>query len=268
MNVAEIQRALLARDYDLGRSGSARNGADGEFGPKTRAAVLAELARHPGYLAPGAEPSAWSDSRLIVAAEQLIMCLAGIPTGTVDGIPGAMTRIAREAWAKKVAGGRPVLPASPVLRPVHTLVWHCTATSERKEFTVAQIDAMHRARGFAQIGYHKLVHLDGTVSEGRPEHLAGAHVEGHNTGTLGYSYVGGVDAKGKAKDTRTPEQMQAMIRLTREAIARYRLRAVMGHRDFSPDRDGDGIVEPHEWVKVCPCFNAIAEYGALLNEAA
>ena len=42
------------------------------------------------------------------------------------------------------------------------------------------------------------------VSEGRPESEIGAHVAGHNTGTIGYSYVGGVDARGKAKDTRTP----------------------------------------------------------------
>lgn len=268
MNVAEIQRALLARGYDLGQSGPGKNGADGDFGEKTRAAVLALFAKYPSYLAPGAKPAEWTQTRLIVGAEQMIMCLAGIPTGTVDGFAGTLTRIARGAWAKKVRGGTLIKPSKLVLRPVHTLVWHCTATPEGKEFTVAQIDKMHRDRGFAQIGYHGLIHLDGKVSEGRPEHLAGAHVEGHNMGTLGYAYLGGVDAKGKAKDTRTPEQMQTMIRVTREKIAQYRLRAVAGHRDFSLDRDGDGIVEPHEWVKVCPCFNVIAEYGALLNEAA
>lgn len=124
------------------------------------------------------------------------------------------------------------------------------------------------ARGFSGIGYHKLVHLDGSVSEGRPEAQVGAHVSGHNTGTIGYSYVGGLNAKGKPKDTRTPEQMQTMVRLTREAAARCGLRAVVGHRDLSPDLDHDGMIEPHEWVKVCPCFNAIAEYGHLLKAAA
>jgi N-acetylmuramoyl-L-alanine amidase len=46
------------------------------------------------------------------------------------------------------------------------------------------------------------------------------------------------------------------------------LRAVVGHRDLSPDLDHDGVVEPHEWVKQCPCFDAIPEYGALLKDAA
>jgi N-acetylmuramoyl-L-alanine amidase len=261
MNVAEIQRALLARGYDLGKSG-----ADGDFGLKTRKAALDFLAKNPSYLAPGAKPGAWSDARLQVAAEQLIMCLGGVPAGTVDGLVGTQTKLARETWVRR-SSAVPT-PSKPVLRPCHTLVWHCTATPEGKEYTVKEIDAMHRARGFAQIGYHKIIHLDGTVSEGRPEHLAGAHVSGHNTGTLGYSYVGGVDAKGKAKDTRTPEQMQTMIRLTREAAAKYGLRAVVGHRDLSPDRDGDGTVEPHEWVKMCPCFNVIPEYGPLLKRAA
>jgi N-acetylmuramoyl-L-alanine amidase len=123
---------------------------------------------------------------------------------------------------------------------------------------------MHLARGFSDIGYHKLVHLDGSVSEGRPESQAGSHVAGHNAHTIGYSYIGGVTANNVAKDTRTPAQKATMVQLTKDAIARYKLRAVLGHRDLSPDLDHDGIVEPHEWVKICPCFNAVQEYGSLL----
>ncbi len=145
------------------------------------------------------------------------------------------------------------------MRPISMLVWHCTATPEGKEFTREAIDKMHRARGFNKIGYHKLIHLDGRVSEGRPESEVGAHVQGHNTGSIGYSYVGGVLADGKtAKDTRTPAQKATMARLTREAIAKYRLKKVVGHRDLSPDKDGNGIVEPQEWVKICPCFDVRA----------
>ena len=35
---------------------------------------------------------------------------------------------------------------------------------------------------------------------------------------------------------------------------------VLGHRDTSPDLDGDGIVEPEEWTKMCPCFDVRSEY--------
>jgi hypothetical protein len=150
------------------------------------------------------------------------------------------------------------------------LVWHCTATPEGREFTRAQIKAMHLQRGFADIGYHKLIHLDGSVSEGRSEDVDGAHVASFNRNTLGYSYVGGVDSSGKPKDTRTPKQKTTMLRVTKEAIARYRrtMRQVTGHRDLSPDKDKDGVVEPFEWVKVCPCFNVGPEYGYLLKAPA
>ena len=176
-----------------------------------------------------------------------------------DGIIGPVTTGALTATASTAR------PAASAGRPIHTLVWHCTATPEGKEFSRDDIDRMHRARGFSKIGYHKIIHLDGSVDEGRPESEIGAHVSGHNTGTIGYSYIGGVDSAGRAKDTRTVAQKETMIRLTREAVERYNLRAVLGHRDLSPDTDNDGVVEPHEWVKQCPCFNAIPEYGALLR---
>lgn len=230
------------------------------------------------------------ENNMNVADIQRALSARGYNPGPIDGFMGDKTRAAVRSFQRDhglladgivgpdtrgalAAASEPSMSVSSPVPPktgriVHTLVWHCTATPEGREYTVAEIDKMHRQRGFNMIGYHKLIHLDGSVSEGRPESMVGAHVEGHNAGTLGYSYVGGVDAKGKAKDTRTPEQMQTMIRLTREAIARYGLRAVVGHRDLSPDLDGDGVVEPHEWVKVCPCFNAIAEFGAMLNEAA
>lgn len=152
------------------------------------------------------------------------------------------------------------------MRPIDTLYWHCTATPEGREVSVKEIDQWHKANGWKGIGYHKVVHLDGTVSDGRPESEIGAHVQGHNTGSLGYVYVGGLSRDGKTpKDTRTPAQKAAMERISREAVAKYHLKAIKGHRDASPDKDGDGVIEPHEWIKACPCFNAIPEYEHLLK---
>lgn len=127
------------------------------------------------------------------------------------------------------------------MRPINELIWHCTATPEGREHTVAEITAWHKARGFATIGYHKVVHLDGSVSEGRPESVVGAHVQNHNTGTLGYVYVGGCDKAMKPKDTRTPAQKATMLRLTKEAIAKYGIKKVSGHNQYA--------------AKACPSFD-------------
>ena len=30
---------------------------------------------------------------------------------------------------------------------------------------------------------------------------------------------------------------------------------ILGHRDFSPDKNRNGIIEPSEWMKSCPSFS-------------
>ncbi|NNM75075.1 N-acetylmuramoyl-L-alanine amidase [Enterovirga sp. DB1703] len=150
-----------------------------------------------------------------------------------------------------------------------TLVVHCTASPDGTDLTVKQIDAMHRAQGWAQIGYHYVIRLDGTVEPGRPESVVGAHVAGHNTGSIGISYVGGLERKTlKPKDTRTPAQKAAIERLLADLVSRYPITRILGHRDFSPDKDGDGLIEPREWIKVCPCYDAGPEHTHLLRKRA
>jgi N-acetylmuramoyl-L-alanine amidase len=31
---------------------------------------------------------------------------------------------------------------------------------------------------------------------------------------------------------------------------------IVGHRDLSPDLNHNGEIEPEEWIKECPCFDA------------
>lgn len=141
------------------------------------------------------------------------------------------------------------------MRKISELIWHCTATPEGREVSATEIDQWHKDRGWSGIGYHKVVHLDGSVSEGRPESKIGSHVAGRNTGTLGYVYVGGLAKDGKTpKDTRTPAQKATMRRLTQEAVAKYGLTKVSGHREYAN--------------KACPCFDAKAEYSKLVPGAA
>lgn len=138
------------------------------------------------------------------------------------------------------------------------IVVHCTATLAHQDFRRAEIAAMHRKRGFKDIGYHYLINLSGKVEVGRaPDNSVGAHVQNFNSTTLGVAYVGGLRSNdAKPMDTRTPAQIQAMADLLRKLIKKYPNAVILGHRDLSPDLDKDGIVEQHEWMKVCPCFDA------------
>lgn len=138
------------------------------------------------------------------------------------------------------------------------IVLHCTATLAHQDFRKAEIEAMHKKRGFREIGYHYLITLDGKVEVGRaPDTSVGAHVQNFNDRTLGVAYVGGLRSSDAAPmDTRTPAQLKAMGQLVRDLCKKYPKAVVLGHRDLSVDLDRDGKVEPHEWMKVCPCFDA------------
>ena len=35
---------------------------------------------------------------------------------------------------------------------------------------------------------------------------------------------------------------------------------IQGHRDFSPDKNHNGIIEPSEFIKDCPSFDAKFAY--------
>lgn len=141
--------------------------------------------------------------------------------------------------------------------PVTHIVIHYSATPRGRHITVADIDAWHKARGWKGIGYHYVIYLDGSVHKGRPDNVVGAHVAGHNTGTIGICYIGGVDGDpNKGVDTRTPEQTRAMIALIRDLLAKYPGAEVVGHRDM-PDA-----------ATQCPGFNATTWWASVTRQPA
>ncbi len=138
------------------------------------------------------------------------------------------------------------------------IVIHCTATLAGAPYDVSSIRQMHLARGFRDIGYHYLIGLKGEIWEGRtPKDSVGAHAAGFNGTTMGVSYVGGLQAAdAKPTDTRTPEQTASLITLVKKLLKIYPKAVILGHRDLSPDLDSDGVIEPNEYMKMCPCFDA------------
>ena len=132
-------------------------------------------------------------------------------------------------------------------RKINEIIVHCTATAEGKDFKAADIDKWHKQKGWDGIGYHHVVDLVGTVEPGRPESKVGAHCLGHNQNSIGVVYVGGLASDGKTpKDTRTPQQKAALVKLLTELKHRYPNATIHGHRDFA--------------AKACPSFDATKEY--------
>ena len=133
------------------------------------------------------------------------------------------------------------------MRTIKELILHCTATREGVPCTVAQVNEWHKKRGFRCIGYHYLIGLQGEIWQGRPLESIGAHCEGHNQFSIGICYVGGLDASGKAKDTRTNAQKQSLKKLLVELQKQYPQATIHGHNEFSN--------------KACPCFDVQKEFG-------
>jgi len=147
------------------------------------------------------------------------------------------------------------------LRTINLIVIHCSATEEGKDYSVADITQWHQARGFKTIGYHFLIHSDGSIDgelEGcRPIQEIGAHAKGYNRNSIGICYIGGL-RYGKPADTRTPAQIES-LRCLVKALRSVFPSEVVGHRDLSVDLNGDGVISPQEWMKACPSFDVKTE---------
>lgn len=139
------------------------------------------------------------------------------------------------------------------MRKINNIVIHCSATPEGKEFHASDIDKWHKAQGWKCIGYHYVICLDGEIEKGRDESVAGSHVSGHNSDSIGICYIGGMDKDGKkSKDTRTDQQKASLWKLLSELLCRYPEADILGHRDF-PNVN-----------KACPSFDVREEYDLLI----
>lgn len=136
------------------------------------------------------------------------------------------------------------------------LVLHCTATPEGREVSAADIRRWHTSpvskggRGWKQVGYTDLIHLDGTV-ERLVDNNEDANVDpweitngvsGYNSVSRHVVYAGGLSKDGKAeKDTRTAGQLKAMEEYVKDFHRRFPGVRIVGHRELA--------------AKACPCFD-------------
>lgn len=152
------------------------------------------------------------------------------------------------------------------MRFIKYIVIHCTAG-------YGDVEAIRRfwkqSLGWKNDGYHYFIYTDGTIVQLNPLSTITNGVKGYNTPSVHISYQGGVDRNNynKAVDTRTKAQKESILKVLGDVYLELsKTQAIdaikiLGHRDFSPDKNGNGVIEPFERIKECPSFDVIPEYG-------
>lgn len=100
-------------------------------------------------------------------------------------------------------------------------------------------------------GYHFIVKPCGEIVQLLSIDKVSNGVKGFNSVSINISYIGGVDKQNKPKDTRTPEQKEAILYKLRELKKHFPKAKIQGHRDFPNVK------------KACPSFDAKTEYQSL-----
>lgn len=180
-------------------------------------------------------------------------------------------------------------------RAINTIVIHCSATPNGDTLfrgtraiipPVQVIDEMHRQRGFKRgaqwrakqnpaltsIGYHFVIYTRGAVATGRHLDEVGAHVLGYNANSIGICLLG-TDAFSRAQWDSLRDHLCGFARYVEaqqvppprrfadptpaEALAIFAQQGVrvVGHRELSPDKNGDGTIDKYDWLKICPGFD-------------
>lgn len=147
------------------------------------------------------------------------------------------------------------------MRKIKYIAVHCTAGSQKQ--TINDLKAEFKRKGWKYPGYHYVISPDGTITQLLDEELVSNGVKGYNSNLINVAYIGGIDSKGKAVDNQTEAQKASLQSLLRHLHKKYPSAVIQGHRDFSPDTNSNGIVDPWERIKECPCFDAKVEYKDL-----
>lgn len=147
------------------------------------------------------------------------------------------------------------------MRTIERIFVHCTAGSQKQ--TIEDLKAEFKRKGWKNPGYHYVVMPNGRIECMLQEDGISNGVQGYNSTSINVAYIGGIDEKGKGVDNRTDAQKNFLKKILSELKQKYPDAKIMGHRDISPDKNGNGVVDPWERIKECPCFNAKDEYKDL-----
>ncbi|MCY3796211.1 MAG: peptidoglycan recognition family protein [Chloroflexi bacterium] len=110
------------------------------------------------------------------------------------------------------------------------IVHHSSFYEADARATLLEAQRLHREdRHWADIGYHYLIDIDGTIYEGRDLGARGVHTMGHNTGSAGLCLLGDYRFALPPK-----AQLEATGVLGRWLVAELAITHLAGHSQFNP----------------------------------
>lgn len=147
------------------------------------------------------------------------------PAATDLGPPAI---ISRAEWGAELPNSSLNNEVGPEI--FNTVVVHHSAMLPTEGPRDIQYVHIHQ-RGFLDIGYHFVIDREGRIYEGRTLARHGAHVSGHNAGTLGIVLTGNYEVLKPA-----PMQMARLQWLIQTLQRQYPITHLAGHRDFAPGK--------------------------------
>ncbi len=177
------------------------------------------------------------------------------------------------------------------LYDIDAITIHCSGTPNGAPLSIREIDKWHAKRGFSRaagarhgwgkwsgqgvhqldlvaVGYHFFIDHNGRTHAGRRLTETGAHAldprypkkharryrwNNHGVGIC----MAGLDTYGRAQWIALEQLVSDLI----ECDEFGGIDQINGHRDVSPDSNGNGLIDPPEWIKTCPGFS-VAEWVA------
>jgi N-acetylmuramoyl-L-alanine amidase len=156
-------------------------------------------------------------------------------------------------------------------KDVRYVVIHCQAGHG----TLQSMQAFWKTLGWKSPGYATWIDYDGKRVTLSDYNLPTNGVAGFNSQCIHMSYRGGVlhDNVKVAADTRTQAQKNSIIEEILSVLKWLKdngndLQNVMilGHYQFSPDTNHNGVIDSWERIKECPSFDAYTEYFHIMEK--
>lgn len=119
--------------------------------------------------------------------------------------------------------------------PEYLIVHHSGGTDaqpllDTSNHTAKIMESYHLSKGWEGLGYHYVIHKNGDVWKGRPEHYHAAHTVGYNNKSIGICLSGNFDAT-----LPTKEQEKSLATLLSQLQLKYNIgmNRIIPHRKFA-----------------------------------